>query len=73
MSNTELTQIEKLLIYGLSQFPMSEQDQETTFLFLKEENDQLLMIHYLKTHPNATSQDILNECGRILKRRKTIK
>ena len=64
-----LTKIERLLIYGLSQFPISEEDQEAIFLFLKEEDDKLLMIYYLKTHPDATPQDILNESGRLLKQR----
>ena len=68
----KLTQTEKLLIYGLHQFQISEQNQEAIFLFLREEDDQLLMIYYLKTHPSATEQDILNESGRILERRKTI-
>ena len=69
----ELTQIEKLLIYGLSQFPLSEEDQEAIFLFLREEDDQLLMIHYLKTHLDATAQDIINESGRLLKQRKYLR
>ena len=68
----QLTQTQKLLIYGLSQFSISEEDQEAIFLFLENEDDQLLMIHYLKTHPHATPQDILNESGRLLKQRKRI-
>ena len=67
-----LTQTEKLLIYGLRQFQMSEQNQEAIFLFLREEADQLLMIYYLKTHPEATEQEILNESGRILELRNNI-
>ena len=67
-----LTQTEKLLIYDLNQFPLSEEDQEAIFLFLREEEDQLLMIYYLKTHLNATPQDILNESGRILQQRKRL-
>ena len=65
-----LTQTEKLLIYGLSQFQISEEDQEAIFLYLREEEDQLLMIYYLQTHPKATEQEILNESGRILEQRK---
>lgn len=66
----ELTQTQKLLIYGLRQFPLPEEDQEAIFLFLEKEDDQLLMIHYLKTHPNASTQEILNESGRLLRQRK---
>ena len=65
----QLTQTEKELIYGLTLFPITEENQEAIFLFLREEQDQEEMIHYLKTHRNATEQEILNESGRILKRR----
>ena len=69
----ELTQIEKLLIYGLNLTDLPEEDQEAIFLFLEEEDDQILMIHYLKTHPNATPQEIRNESGRLLRQRKNLK
>lgn len=65
-----LTQIEQLLAYGLNQFPINHDDKLTMLAFLREEEDQLLMIYYLKTHPEAQEQDIMNEYGRILKRRK---
>ena len=68
----ELTQIEKLLSYGLSQFPINQEDRLTMLAFLREEEDQLLMIYYLKTHPDATEQEILNQYGAILTRRKRL-
>ena len=68
----ELTQIEKLLAYGLNQFPINEEDKLTLLAFLTEEEDQLLMIHYLKTHPNAKEQEIMNAYGEILLRRKRL-
>ena len=68
-----LTKTERLLLYGLNQFKVSKEDMKAIVLFLEEEDDQILMIHYLKTHPNATPQDILNESGRLLKQRKRLK
>ena len=68
-----LTKTERLLLYGLNQFKVSKEDMKAIVLFLEEEDDQLLMIYYLKTHPNATPQDILNESGRLLKQRKRLK
>ena len=68
----ELTQTQKLLIYGLRQFPLSEENQEGIFLLLKNEDDQLLMIYYLQTHPNATEEEIMEEYVRILKQRKML-
>jgi hypothetical protein len=68
----ELTKIQKLLIYGLSQFEMDIDNQSIIFSLLKEEDDQLLMIYFLKTHPDATEQDILNASGSILVRRKKL-
>lgn len=68
----QLTQTEKELIYGLTLFPITEENQEAIFLFLREEHDQQEMIHYLKTHRNATEQEILNESGRILQQRKNL-
>ena len=60
-----------LLIYGLMQFQMGEEDMEMIVTFL-EEDDQVLMIHYLATHPDATQQDILKETARLLKQRKRL-
>ena len=67
-----LTKIERLLIYGLKQFNLSDDDLNAIVMFLEEEDDKLLMIYYLKTHPDATSQDILNESGRLLKQRQRL-
>ena len=69
---TTLTQTERLLAYGLNQFPINQEDKLTMLAFLQEEEDQLLMIHYLKTHPTAQEQEIMNEYGKILTRRKKL-
>lgn len=66
-----LTKTERLLLYGLNQFKMSAEDMKMIVIFLKED-DQLLLIHYLKTHPNATRQDILKETERLLIQRKRL-
>ena len=60
-----LTKTERLLLYGLNQFNVSEEDMKTIVLFLNED-EQVLMIHYLITHMNATPQDILRETERLL-------
>ena len=63
----ELTVTQKLLIYGMTLFPLSEENQEGIFFMMKTEERQILMIGYLQTHPQATEQEILNEAGRIIK------
>ena len=43
------------------------------FSFMENnEEDQLLMIHYLQTNPNASEQEVLNASGDILMRRKKL-
>ena len=69
---TTLTQIEQLLACCLNQFPINQEDKLAMLCFLREEEDQLLMIHFLKTHPTAQEDDIMNEYGKILARRKKL-
>ena len=69
---TPLTITEQLLAYGLNQFPINQEDKLAMLAFLTEEEDRLLMIYYLKTHPTAQEGDIMNEYGRILTRRKQL-
>lgn len=61
-----LTLAQKLLIYGLTQFSLSEEDQELIFFTMKTEEEQLRLIVFLKTHPNATTQEIYNAVGQII-------
>ena len=68
----EITKIQKLLVYGMSQFNMDIDNERAIFSVLKEEDDQLAMIKFLMMHPEATEQEILNESGRILKQRKKL-
>ena len=63
----DLTVTQKLLIYGMTLFPLSEENQEAIFHSMKSDEMQLLMIRYLQTYPSATEQQILNEAGRIIK------
>ena len=72
MQGSKLTKIQKLLIYGLKQYEVEEDDAVAIVYCMKEEDDQILMIDYLITHPQATHQEILNESGRILELRKTM-
>ena len=67
----ELTITQKLLIYGLTLFPLEEQDQEAIFLVLKTQEQQEEMVAFLMLHPEASGQEVLNEMGRIIK--KTLK
>ena len=68
----QLTKIQKLLVYGMSQFEMDINNERAIFSVLKEEDDQLEMIKFLMMHPEATEQEILNESGRILTQRKKL-
>ena len=71
MGTTELTKVQKTLLYGLKMFKVEKEDATAIVAFL-EEDDQILLIHYMQTHTNATPQDILNETGRLLKQRKEL-
>ena len=62
----ELTVAQKLLIYGMTLFPLSEENQKAIFHSMKTEERQILMIRYLQTHPSATEQEILNEANQII-------
>ena len=68
----ELTKIQRLLLYGLKQFDMPCDEAAAISAYLEEEDDQVLMIDYLVNHLNATHQEIMNECGRLLKNRNKI-
>ena len=63
----DLTTTQKLLIYGLTLFPLSEEDQETIFLLMTTQEEQEKMIAFLILHEQATGQEILNEAARIIK------
>ena len=61
-----LTLAQKLLIYGLTQFSLSEEDRDLIFFTMETEEEQLRLIAFLKTHPNATQQEIYNAVGQII-------
>ena len=67
-----LSQIEKILIDGLKEYPISEENQRAIFLFLRAEDDQLAMIKFLMMNPEASEQKILSELERILTQRKKL-
>lgn len=68
----ELRQTQKTLLYGLKLYKVAKEDAEALAELLEEE-DQLLLIHYMKTHPNATPQEILNESDKFLEKRSSQK
>ena len=60
-------------MYGLKHHPINKEDSLAIFSFMENnEEDQLLMIHYLQTNPNASEQEVLNASGDILMRRKKL-
>ena len=63
----ELTVTQKLLIYEMTLFPLSEETQKAIFHSMKTEERRILLIGYLQTHSKATEEEILNEVGRIIK------
>ena len=66
LSNS-LTKTEKILIYCLMQFPISEETQESIFLTIcNDEKKMWEMIRYLKENLNATEQMIIAEHWRIM-------
>ena len=65
----ELTKIEKGLLYGLKvHFKMPKEESAAILTYL-EEDDKLLMFHWLVHNLDATHQEIMNEFGRLLKQR----
>ena len=71
MSTTKLTKIQKTLLSGLKLFQVQKENAVPMVAYMQEE-DQIMLIHYMKTHPEATEQEILNESGRILTQRKKL-
>ena len=72
MKKPTLTKTQRLLLYGLDQLKMPDEEAAAIVAYL-EEDDQVLMIDYLVHHLNATHQEIMNEFGRLLKQRKRLK
>ena len=66
----ELSKIEKILLYGLSLTPLSREEIYPIPLFLRTEENMELMIMWLKRHPQATAQEVLNAVGTIIKHSK---
>ena len=63
----ELTTTQKLLIYGLKQFPITEENQEAVFLFLfKDEGKMKEMIQFLAQNLDATEDQIMEKLEIIL-------
>lgn len=65
----ELTTTQKLLIYGLSQFPVTKENQKAMFLFLYEDEAKMReMISFLAmNNGRLTEQEIMTELTHILK------
>lgn len=72
MNTTKLTEGQKALLYGLKLYKVAKEDA-VAIVALLEAEDQILLIHYMKIHPEATPQDILNESGRLLRQRKNLR
>ena len=66
-----MTKVQKTLLYGLKLYKVVK-DDAVAIVAILEEDDQILLIHYMKMHPNATAQEILNESGRLLEQRKSL-
>ena len=63
----QLTTTQKLLIYGLKQFPIKKENQRAIFLFLYEDEEKMQeLINYLAMNEKATEQEIMSEVTRIL-------
>ena len=67
----ELTKIEAGLLYGLKQFNMPATEAAAISVYLTED-EQILMMYYLASHPQATHQEIMNEFGELLQQRKRL-
>ncbi len=61
-----LTLTQKLLIYGLTLFPIPKETRVAIFFSLETEEEKRQLIAYLKKHPEATKQDVLDKVGEII-------
>ena len=62
----ELTLIQKLLIYGLTLFPLDEMERKAIFHILKTEDEMEQLILFLRLNEKATAQEIKEEVTRII-------
>lgn len=62
----ELTLIQKLLIYGLTLFPLNEEEQKAIYHILRTDEEKEMLISFLKENENATAQEIKEEVSRII-------
>ena len=58
---------EETLVYGLMQFPLSEEDQFNIYLLLQTAEEQILMIEFLASHLDATKQEVMKAAFQIAK------
>ena len=62
----KFTLTKRLLVYGLEKTPLEKNDRVLITMALKTQEQQAKMVAYLKTHENASAQEILNEFGRLI-------
>ena len=65
----ELTLIRKLPSYGLTLFPLSEEEQEAIFLVLKTDEERKALTSFLKKNEDATAREIMEDRPELSKRR----
>ena len=68
----KLTVTQRLLIYGMTLFPLTEESRTAIFHTLKTEEKRMLMIMYLQENPKATEQEIIDETVRIIQMAESI-
>ena len=63
----DIPEIADYLIVGLQFFPLTEKERAAIYIALKKDEQKLMFIEYMETHPKASPQELKNELGRILK------
>ncbi len=61
----ELTELQKFLIACFKAYEMDETDTVGSMLLLKKESMQEEMLEWIKTHTDATIQEVLNQVWKI--------
>ena len=64
----KLSEVEKLLIYGLAQFEIEDGLQRAIFLLLDTDDMKEEMINWLATHLQATEEEIKAQAGKIIRK-----
>lgn len=69
MNTEKRKELQEDLLYELKMYEVEAEAAVAMATFM-EPYEQILLMAYMITHPDATAQEIVNESGRIIEQRK---